>query len=93
MFTLHSYKNRSEMERTHPEIKSFTCVLQIPRGTTTEGVINTLRKRGAQGALYQVGNFVWKPAETTPPICRCLERIGDNGPCPKHGPGLPQGRV
>lgn len=23
-----------------------------------------------------------------PPLCQCLERIGDNGPCPVHGEGL-----
>jgi hypothetical protein len=88
-----NYRSQSELQRLHPEHKSYKCIYHAPRGMSGETQITNLRRiiqkqNITAEIIYQVGDFFWIP-ET----CVCLERIGDNGPCPKHGPGLPQGRV
>ena len=85
MFALTVYKSLDEVRRTHPEIKNFKVAYQVPRGQTTETVITNLSKKAIAGNLYQVGDFVWQEAKTTPKICSCLEYIGDNHLCPRHG--------
>lgn len=100
MLRIHTYQSKNELIRAHPEIKTFTTVLQIPRGTSAEGVVTILRQRKAQGPHYIIGNFVWVPltepvpfnASASTPRCVCLQYIGDNGPCPKHGSPLTQRR-
>ena len=80
-FSVQFYKSQSELLRAHPEARSLTVVYQIPRGQTTEGIASALRKKNAQGSLYQIGNFIWKPSGKQ---CICLKVMGDNGPCPAH---------
>jgi len=88
-----NYRSQSELQRLHPEHTSYKCIYHAPRGMSGEIQLTQLRaiiKKQGIGAqiIYQIGEFFWIP-ET----CVCLERIGDNGDCPKHGKGLPQGKV
>lgn len=83
-FSVQPYKSQSELLRAHPEVKSLTVVYQIPRGQTTEGISVALRKKNAQGQLYQIGNFIWQPSSKP---CICLKIIGDNGYCEAHPVG------
>lgn len=97
MLRIQPYRSRDELNRSHPEIKNWKCVLQKPRGMEDQTAvrINVLRAlerhQLPQQIVYQVGDFFWIPEETTPkiekpePRCICLSHIGDNGPCPKHG--------
>ena len=82
-----NYHSQTELQRAHPEHKSFACIYHAPRGMSEEVKLTNLRqaikRRNVTAQLiYQVGDFFWIP-ET----CVCLERIGDNGDCPKHGKG------
>ena len=88
-----NYRSQTELQRIHPEHKSYTCIYHAPRGMSEEIKLSQLRtvltRKGIHAQIiYQIGDFFWIP-ET----CICLERIGDNGDCPKHGKGLPQGWV
>jgi len=83
--TVLPYRTKNEMQRVHPEVRNWKCILQTPRGMTGEVQLTNLRKaiqrkNLAPQIVYQIGDFFWIP-ET----CRCLERILDNGPCPVHG--------
>lgn len=84
MFRVSNYKSSSELYRAHPEIKSLTVLYAIPRGQTADGIITALRKKNAQGNLYQIGNFIWQPSSKP---CVCLKAIGDNGYCEAHPTG------
>jgi len=60
------YKSREELQHAHPDVKNFKLLYQIPRGQTHEVVLTALRKMNTQGRVYQVGDFIWTPAETMP---------------------------
>ena len=66
--TIIPYKSIPQLQAAHPEAKNLTIAYQIPRGQTAEGILTALRKKNAQGQLFQVGNFVWKQAETLPKV-------------------------
>lgn len=82
--TLNIYQSKTELQKAHPEIKSFQVAYQIPRGQNVETVRRELQKRNIEGRVYQVGDFIWREAESIS-LCTCLKQIGDNGPCAIHG--------
>ena len=75
MLQLVEYKSLDELRRIHQEIRSFKMIYQIPRGQTAEGIRMALSKRNIDEHVYQVGNFVWKPAETSPKVNRDAARV------------------
>lgn len=69
MLQIIKYTSKSELQRTHPEIKSFSVAMQIPHGMTSDEAIHQeLHRRNIQERVYQVGNFIWKPAQCTPKV-------------------------
>lgn len=62
------YKSLEELRHVHQDVEKFTVIYQIPRGQTEAGIQAELNKKKIHGRVYQVGNFIWKPAETLPKI-------------------------
>jgi hypothetical protein len=88
---IQAYKSTDELKKAHPEVKSWSYIYIVNHGMTVEGiraaVKQTMQKKGQwYSMVYHVGNFIMAPAIVTDKVnCVCLERIGDNGPYPKHG--------
>lgn len=85
MLQIVEYKRVSEIGRTHPEVKSLSVVYQIPRGMGIESIRAQLMKRNIKERVFRVGNFIWKPAQTTERLYACFEKVGDNPGCSRHG--------
>jgi len=67
------YRTREELQNTHPDVKNWTCIHHAPRGQSLEanvaGLKQAMTKRGKWFSLvYQIGDFFWTPAETTPRV-------------------------
>jgi hypothetical protein len=93
ILNIQTYKSQAEITRAHPEVNEWKHIYQIPRGMSEAAakgkLIQIMEQQGEwHTVLYQVGCFIMAPAVTTKALCICLERIGDNGPCPIHGEGL-----
>ena len=60
MLNLKEYKDKKEMVKDNPEIKSFSVALTIPRGMTNrEAIRNLLLGRGIHEQVFIVGSFAW----------------------------------
>ena len=60
MLNLKEYKDKKEMVKDNPEIKSFSVALTIPRGMTNrEAIRNLLLSRGIHEQVFIVGSFAW----------------------------------
>lgn len=64
--TIVQYQSRDELKVAHPELKNLTVVHQCGARETLEETITALRGKQVQGRFYQVGNFIWKEAQTMP---------------------------
>lgn len=93
-FYIASYKSQGELNKAHPDARNWQCIYHKPRGMNDATAIrvNVLRaleqRHIPQQPVYQIGDFFWIPATAArpaEPACRCLQYIGDNGPCPTHG--------
>ena len=92
ILNIQAYRSIDELKATHPNVKSWTYIYQVPHRMSVEEVhsqlVKIMQKQGTwYSMVYHVGDFIIAPAVTTETMCICLEHIGDNGPCPKHGTG------
>jgi len=97
ILNIQAYKNTNELRRAHPDVKSWTYIYHIPRGMSVEAlraaVAQVMKRQGQwHSMVYHVGDFIMAPAlsaqagvTTSNVKYICLERIGDNGPCPVQG--------
>jgi len=90
ILNVQTYKSQAELKNSHPEVKTWTYLYQIPRGmneAAAKGKIIQIMEGQDHWhtVVYQVGDFIMAPKIEKAVYCCCLEYIGDNPPCPIHG--------